>query len=139
MLLAADPATESTGALYASDIFSLHLPRTRLAVLSGCHTAGGGLSYTEGVSSLARAFFAAGVPAVIASLWAVADEATAEFFGVFHEALAQGADPSAALRRAQLQWLKRPDGGWFSLPTWAAFQLFGATDGPANPVTAAKS
>ncbi|HEX7121632.1 MAG TPA: CHAT domain-containing protein [Gemmatimonadaceae bacterium] len=138
LLLAADPATTSTGALYASDIFSLHLPRTRLAILSGCHTAGGGLSYTEGVSSLARAFFAAGVPAVIASLWAVADAATAEFFAAFHEALADGADPGAALRRAQLQWLARPDGGWFSLPTWAAFQLFGATDGSASSVAAAK-
>jgi CHAT domain-containing protein len=133
LVLAAD-AGEPTGALYAKDLFGITLPRTRLAILSGCRTADGQLSDTEGASSLARAFFAAGVPAVIASLWAVDDGETAEFFAQYHRTLAHGADPTAALRRTQVQWLAKSDKeeGWRSLSTWAAFQLFGATPSAAN-------
>src|SRR6185503_19154025 len=67
----------SDGALFASDIAQWRLGRTKLVVLSGCSTSGGRLSATEGVSSLARAFFAAGVPQIVASLWEVNDETTA--------------------------------------------------------------
>src|SRR6185436_18147833 len=120
---------ETSGALYAQDLFDLRLSRTRLAILSGCHTAAGQLSETEGASSLARALFAAGVPVVIASLWAVDDAETAEFFVSFHRQLSRGADPAAALRDTQLEWLTKEKGGWTNLSTWAAFQLFGATSG----------
>lgn len=118
-----------TGALYAKDIFELQFPNTRLAILSGCQTAGGDLSGTEGVSSLARALLAAGVPTVIASLWAVDDDQTADFFAAYHAQLARDGDPGAALRRTQVQWLNREGGGWRAMSTWAAFQLFGATGG----------
>ena len=60
-------------------------PRLASPIPLGCQTAGGGLSATEGVSSLARSLMAAGVPAVIASLWAVDDEATATFFAAYHD------------------------------------------------------
>ena len=60
---------------------------TRLVILSGCNTADGKLSATEGASSLARAFFSAGVPAVVSSLWAIEDDDTADFFIAFHRRL----------------------------------------------------
>lgn len=125
LVLAADSPDRQGGALYAWEIHDLALPRTRLAILSGCHTAGGRLSATEGPSSLARALFAAGVPAVVASLWAVDDEETAAFFEVFHRHLAAGAAPSAALRAAQLEWIRSPERR-SAAATWAAFQAFGA-------------
>jgi CHAT domain-containing protein len=126
-LLFADAEGDNTsGALTAQDLFVQRLPNTRLAILSGCQTASGQLSATEGTSSLARAFFAAGVPAVVASLWAVDDQATASFFIDYHRALVAGADPSAALRRVQLAWL-RDKNGWSNASTWAAFTLFGTT------------
>ena len=117
----------ASGVLTARELFETRLPRTRLAILSGCHTAGGRLSETEGASSLARALFAAGVPAVVASLWAVNDASTAQFFASYHRRLSRGDDPTEALRRTQLEWLSRDKGGWQDFSTWAAFALFGAT------------
>jgi len=127
LVLAPDPAVNSSGQIYARALYDQNFGRTRLAILSGCHTAGGELSDTEGVSSLARALFAAGVPAVIASLWAVDDEQTAEFFAMFHRQVVRGVDPTTLLRQAELQWLKRDANPWRSMSTWAAFELFGAT------------
>ena len=126
LVLATDTTDATAGTLTARDLFDLRLPRTRLAILSGCHTGSGRLSDTEGASSLARALFAAGVPAVIASLWAVDDEATAEFFASYHRRLSRGEDPTSALVRTQREWMAR-DRGWHGASTWAAFALFGAT------------
>jgi CHAT domain-containing protein len=81
---------------------------------------------------LARALFAAGVPAVIASLWAVDDEQTAEFFSAFHQQIARGEDPTTLLRQADLRWLRRDANPWRGISTWAAFQLFGATSSNAR-------
>jgi CHAT domain-containing protein len=132
LVLAPDPSDESSGALYAKDLFDLRLSRTRLAILSGCHTASGELSDTEGASSLARALFVAGVPAVIASLWAVDDQGTETFFTAFHRELARDQNPTAALHRTQLQWLAPGQDPWRTMSVWGAFQLFGAADSPSN-------
>ena len=126
LVLAPDPRVNSSGEIYAGVLYDASFTHTRLAILSGCHTAGGELSDTEGVSSLARALFAAGVPAVIASLWAVDDEQTAEFFAAFHQGMVRGVDPTTLLRQAELRWLKRDANPWRSMSTWAAFELFGA-------------
>jgi len=126
LVLAPDEGGAS-GILTARELFETRLPRTRLAILSGCQTASGRLSETEGASSLARALFAAGVPSVVASLWAVDDQSTAEFFASYHRRLSRGDDPTEALRRTQLEWLSQGKGGWQGFSTWAAFALFGAT------------
>jgi CHAT domain-containing protein len=117
------PAGASDGAAFASEIASWNLGRTGLVVLSGCSTSAGALSATEGVSSLASAFFAAGARSVIASLWTIEDAPTADFFIAFHRRLAQGARPATALRETQLEWIGRGDTR--SLSVWGAFQLFG--------------
>ena len=127
LVFAPEAGDGGSGALYARDLFDARFPRTRVAILSGCQTAGGRLSDTEGVSSLARAFFAVGVPAVIASLWAINDAQTADFFAAYHRELVRGADPVAALRHTQRQWLANSKDPWRGLSTWAGFQLFGAT------------
>lgn len=129
LVLAPDESGSASGMLTARELFDTRLPRTRMAILSGCHTASGRLSDTEGVSSLARALFAAGVPAVVASLWAVDDEATADFFASYHRRLSRGDDPTEALRRTQLEWLAQDKDRWQGFSTWAAFALFGATTG----------
>src|SRR4029434_613580 len=126
LVLAPDEGGAS-GVLTARELFETRLPRTRLAILSGCQTASGRLSETEGASSLARALFAAGVPSVVASLWAVDDQSTAEFCASYHRRLSRGDDPTEALRRTQLEWLSHGKGGWQGFSTWAAFALFGAT------------
>jgi CHAT domain-containing protein len=114
----------------------VRLTRTRLAVLSGCQTADGSLSDTEGPSSLARALFGAGVPAVVASLWAVEDDPTAGFFDSYHRELSRGLDPTTALRNVQLRWIKRGHDRWESARVWAGFHVYGATTQAAPPAPA---
>lgn len=115
----------SDGAVFSTEIAQWKLPRTRLVILSGCSTADGKLSATEGASSLARAFFAAGVPAVLSSLWDIDDDDTADFFIAFHSRLAAGVPPSAALRETQMEWLGDGSNPAHSVRSWAAFQIFG--------------
>jgi CHAT domain-containing protein len=112
----------SGGAVFSRDIARWHLGQMKLVVLSGCNTASGRISATEGASSLARAFFAAGVPAVIASLWALDDEKTADFFVAFHRRFGDGEQAATALRKTQLEWIAHAE----SASTWAAFQFFGS-------------
>lgn len=119
LVLASDG--RSDGAVFSTEIAKWKLPRTRLVILSGCNTADGKLSATEGASSLARAFFAAGVPAVLSSFWAIDDDDTADFFVEFHRRLAQGDPAPVALRETQIKWLGRDR----PVRSWAAFQLFG--------------
>jgi CHAT domain-containing protein len=123
LVLASDG--RSDGAVFSTDIAQWNLSRTRLVILSGCNTADGTLSATEGASSLARAFFAAGVRAVVSSLWAIDDEDTADFFIAFHRRLAEGDSPSVALRETQIEWLSDPRTPARPVRSWAAFQLFG--------------
>jgi CHAT domain-containing protein len=127
LVLAPDPRVNSSGQIYARSLYDASFAHTRLAILSGCHTAGGELSDTEGVSSLARALFAAGVPAVIASLWALDDEQTAEFFAEFHRGVVRGVNPTTLLRQAELRWIRKGGNPWRNMSMWAAFELFGAS------------
>jgi CHAT domain-containing protein len=123
LVLASDG--QSAGVLFSTDIAQWHLRHTRLVVLSACSTSDGRLSPTEGASSLARAFFAAGVPAVVSSLWPVDDaDATADFFRAFHKSFERGESAAQALQDAQIRALTE---GGRSRParSWAAFQVFG--------------
>jgi tetratricopeptide (TPR) repeat protein len=73
----------------------------RLAVLAACSSGSGRLLSGEGVLGLTTAFLAAGVPAVVATLWPVDDSATARFSTFFYEALAGGLGAGESLRLAQ--------------------------------------
>ncbi|MCU1350078.1 MAG: hypothetical protein JWO56_3108 [Acidobacteria bacterium] len=110
------------GRLDRRAIASLRLPRTSLVILAACDTAAGEIRSTEGTISLARAFLAAGVPSVIATLRPIEDEAAAEFFPILHQQLARGFLPADALRATQLECIRRGEraGG-----LWAAVQLIG--------------
>jgi CHAT domain-containing protein len=123
LVLASDG--HSTGVVFSPDIAQWKLRRTGLVILSGCNTADGKLSATEGAASLARAFFAAGVPTVVSSLWAIEDEDTADFFAAFHRWLVQGYPPAVALRETQIKWLDDGRVRMRPVRSWAAFQLFG--------------
>lgn len=126
LLLAAAPNESSDGALYLERLDRLQLPHTTLVILSACETSAGRTSDTEGPSSLARAFFGAGVPSVVASLWAVQDERAADFFAEFHRRLASGETPAAALRSAQLRHIEESRSALRNVEVWAAFQAYGA-------------
>ncbi len=105
------------------DISDLDL-RAGLVVLSGCRTALGKEVRGEGLIGLTRAFMVAGASRVVASLWQVRDQATAELMKRFYRGmLAEHLSPAAALRAAQLS-LRRERR--FRDPFfWAAFTLQG--------------
>lgn len=111
------------GFLDLQDIYNLHLP-VNLVVLSGCETGLGKEINGEGLIGLTRGFMYAGASRVMASLWSVSDQATAEFMAAFYKALEQEKMlPAAALREAQMEMRKQDM--WKSPYYWAAFQLQG--------------
>ncbi len=104
----------------------------RLAVLSGCETAGGRTTNGEGVLGLTAAFLSAGVPVVVSSLWPVDDRVTATMMGRFYSHLADGHPVGESLRLAQLD-VRRGRGTAHPF-YWAGFVCVG--DGAAViPVT----
>jgi CHAT domain-containing protein len=115
----------SPGLLYAQYLYSVHFSQVHLAVLAACSTASGP-THGEGVVSLARAFLAAGIPDVVASLWDVDDVATAKTFGGFYVNLRRGISSAEALRQAQLSLLTSPEQQFRDIAAWAAFEHLGA-------------
>ncbi len=132
IVLAPEPGNPESGSLFASDLGSLRLPRTRLVVLSACQTAKGRISKTEGAQSLARAFLAAGVPAVVASLWPVNDRATSALLTGFHARLRQGLDPVRALQETQKDLIHSSEGDLRDPLSWASFELIGGTSSESH-------
>ena len=105
------------------DIYNLHAPVT-LVVLSACRSALGRDVRGEGLMGLTRGFMYAGASCVVASLWKVDDEATAELMKRFYsKMLEHGMTPPAALREAQNSIRQEPQ--WRSPYYWAAFTLQG--------------
>lgn len=117
-----------SGNLRAADILNLELD-AGLTVLSSCNSGTGKILNGEGVLGLSSAFLGAGVPAVLASLWAVDDGATAGFMGCFYGFLADGQDCARALSNAQHKMRGHPS---TQHPYyWAGFVLIG--DGSMKP------
>ncbi len=107
-----------------------------LVVLSACQSGLGAEQPGEGLIGLTRAFQYAGARSIVASLWSVEDETTAELMLHLYRHLRSGASKDEALRAAQLALIQRPvrvergDGESVvkdaSAPYyWAAFQLVG--------------
>ena len=96
--------------------------RAKLVVLSCCHSARGHIR-AEGVIGIARAFLGAGARSVLASLWAIDDNATIEFMRSFYWHLKLGKRSSEALYQATAA-LRRSEE--FASPLyWAPFVLIG--------------
>ena len=79
-----ESAHAQSSGLMASDIYRMNLNHLRLAVLAGCTTGIDQQFSGEGPIGFARSFLVAGVPVVVASLWAVDSDATAKLMSEFH-------------------------------------------------------
>lgn len=115
------------GFLRLNDIYNLDLPAD-LVVLSACNSALGKQIKGEGLIGLTRGFMYAGAARVMASLWKVDDEATAELIKHFYqEMLAEKKSPAESLRQAQItMWRQKR---WRSPYFWAPFVLQGEYKG----------
>ncbi|MEM7048571.1 MAG: CHAT domain-containing tetratricopeptide repeat protein [Acidobacteriota bacterium] len=95
-----------TGSLFAYQLAGLRLGAD-LTVLSACESGQGRQVLGEGlVNGLVRGFFVAGSPRVIASLWQVEDEGTADLVADLFASLSAGAAPARALQQAQVRALR---------------------------------
>jgi len=118
-----EKGTPQDGFLRMQEIYNLRLPAD-LVVLSACQTALGREIRGEGLVGLTRGFMYAGARGVVASLWQVDDESTAELMKRFYRAmLKEGRRPADALRRAQLEMAR--DRRWSAPFYWAGFVLQG--------------
>jgi CHAT domain-containing protein/Tfp pilus assembly protein PilF len=132
---AADQEAGENGLLQAWEIIESVRLDADLVTLSACDTALGKELAGEGIVGLTRAFQFAGARTVLASLWAVDDQSTAELMVRFYGGLERGLAKDEALRQAQLELIRGPvrvgEGSArvtrdLSHPYyWAPFQLVG--------------
>lgn len=117
----AEPNEMGDGRLEVHEIYGLDLQAADLVVLSACQTQLGELSAGDELVGLTRAFFFAGTPSVVATLWNVDDAATSVLMERFYTHLDAGMSKADALRQAQLDMLAEKDDPFF----WAGFVLSG--------------
>ncbi len=96
-----------------------------LVVLSGCNTSIGEEAIGEGLMSLARGFFYSGSQSVVASLWSIDDQSTAEIIGSFYKNLSNNQTKSEALHHAKLAYLNTHTLSDASPYYWAPLILLG--------------
>ena len=97
--------------------------KARLAVLSGCQSAGAATLAGEGALGLTSGFLCAGTTTVVATLWPVEDRTAELYMGAFYASLATGQDAAAAARAARAALRARPETA--HPRAWAAFVLVG--------------
>jgi CHAT domain-containing protein len=92
--------------------------------LSACDTGVGEVKNGDGVYGLRRALVLAGAETQVMSLWPVSDQATLELMVSYYRMLQQGQGRGEALRRVQLEMLKKVR--WRHPNYWASFIQSGA-------------
>lgn len=119
------------GLLETFEVFNLSL-HAELVTLSACELGLGRLKGGEGIVGMTRAFLYAGAPTIVASLWSVADQSTAELVIGFYKHLAiSRLNKAAALKSSKLALRQRREtieGVEFSYAHpffWAPFILVG--------------
>lgn len=117
----ADPQAED-GLLQAYEIFNLKL-NADLVVLSACQTGLGKEVKGEGLVGLSHAFFYAGTPSLVVSLWKVQDRSTADLMVNLYREIGRTQTKSEALRQAKLRLIQQ---NRYADPYyWAPFVLTG--------------
>ena len=116
-----EPPEEKDFLLTMTDVLNAKLD-AKLVVLSCCHSGRGEIK-AEGVVGIARAFLGAGARSVIASLWAIDEEATLAFMRHFYEHLVKGQSTSKSLHEAMK--IMRESDDFNAVKYWAPFMLIG--------------
>lgn len=119
------PGDGDDGLLTVSEIMRLRLAADWV-ILSACNTAAGGSGDDSGLAGVARAFLYAGGRNLLASHWAVRDDAAAYLSVETVRKYGRGADPARALREAMLRMIdKQPFDGAEQPVNWAPFVFVG--------------
>lgn len=129
-LAPSDQASGDDGRLETHEVYGLDLKAADLVVLSACQSNVGELSAGDELVGLTRAFFFAGTPTVLSSLWSVDDAATEQLMTTFYRYWETGMDKAEALQAAQAE--VRSDPRWGSPFYWAGFVLNGDPGEPGQ-------
>jgi len=121
LLLSGERESPAADFLGPADLRSIPL-RAELAVLAGTAFAGRKAPYFASRLGLLHDLNRAGASRVIASLWPLDDERSAEFMEAFYTRLAQEKDVARALHDTRKALLGAENGP--NLVQWAGFQLF---------------
>jgi CHAT domain-containing protein len=122
-----DPSELDDGLLTASEVAQLKL-NADWVVLSACNTAAGEKPGAEALSGLARAFFYAGVRALLVSHWRIDSKAATRLATSTFDIMKsnQTIGRAGALRRAMLAYLDDTSDIWNAYPGfWGSFSLVG--------------
>jgi CHAT domain-containing protein len=134
------PSGKDDGRLETHEVYGLDLAAADLVVLSACQSNVGELTTGDELVGLTRAFFFAGAPTVVASLWAVDDEATGALMVRFYTHLQEGKGKAEALQAAQADIRSDPAHPQWAHPYyWAAFVLSGDPGQMPSPANATPS
>lgn len=117
--------TEIENKLYAYEIFSKSLG-TEMVVLSSCNSAKGKIEEGIGVVSLSNAFYFAGVPSTVSSLWSAQDKSSAAIMTSFYRYLKAGNSRSVSLQKAKSDYLNQADKIKSQPFFWANYVVYGS-------------
>lgn len=121
-----DHAHSQAPGLSSAEIYRMHLAHTKLVVLSACTTGIEGQFGGEGPIGFARAFLVAGAPVVVASLWPVDSDATAELMIAFHRfRKAEKQSTTEALTLAKQHMMNHENTRYRDPYYWAGFTVIG--------------
>ena len=127
--------TAGDGRLETHEVYGLNLKDNALVALSACQSNVGELSAGDELVGLTRAFFFAGTPTILSSLWSVDDAATAALMTAFYRHWQAGLGKAEALQAAQAEVRGNPQ--WASPFYWAGFVLNGDPGAPTAKVSGA--
>lgn len=119
--VADEPGARHSGIVRGSEIAAQTLSRTRLVVMD--EVARDDTYRGEGTSSMARAFLAAGVPAVLGTLPGADERATRDLMIAFHREVAAGASAAQALSTVQRNAIQQ---NGRRLGAWSALVMYGS-------------
>lgn len=112
--------TIEDGMLNASELVNMEL-NAEMAVLSACNTGSGKMQKGEGIMSLSRDFFYAGVPGIVMTVWAVEDRAGIKLMDNFYKHIAEGNPRHKALQNAKTEYLENCDNLTAHPHYWASY------------------
>lgn len=122
--------------LYAHEILAAGSIRSPLVVLNACGTGRPGRN-SQGMSTLAETFIAAGADQVLATAWEVDDADSAEFFKRFYPKLLAGSSPARALCAVQRELAMNHE--QHENHSWMAWQIYGGMRGESIWIPSSRS
>lgn len=115
---------QEDGYLNAYEIYNMNL-NAQMVVLSACQTGAGNLSRGEGIMSMARGFFYAGVPGIVMTLWEIEDESSLKIMVDFYSRIKDKKSKDEALQLAKQHYFQSSSQLYAHPYYWAAYVQIG--------------